>query len=248
MIRIDQLSYQIKSHKILDQISLLIPQGKMIGIIGANGSGKTTLLKHLCRRIPSSNHIYLEEQEINQYSNKELAKQISLLSQLNEISERNITVNDLVMMGRYPYKRLFETYNEDDQKLVENALQMTGMDGYQNRKISQLSGGEQQRVLIARAFAQQTPILFLDEPTNHLDIKYKQEIIRLLKEFQGTVILTIHDLNLAFNFCDLIIALKSGKVVKMGTPDELISAELLEELYGVSFKIRKDDNDIWIHY
>lgn len=236
-IEINRLNYNINNKNIINIDSMNFEGDKIIGIIGPNGSGKTTLLKHLYRDIPSRNTIYIEEKDIAVFTNKEFSKRISVLTQFNENVEMDLRVEDIVRMGRYPHKRLLEKYNEYDEKIVSDVLRNLGLTDYRYRRLSTLSGGELQRVFMAKIFSTEPELIILDEPTNHLDIKYKIEFMEILKRFNGPVIVSLHDLGICAKYCDELIVLKNGKVFAKGYPKEILTETLLKEVYEIDYRV-----------
>ena len=205
-----------------------------MGIIGPNGSGKSTLLKCIYRVLkPSGGAVFLDGKELDTYSHKQSARQVAVVAQHNHYSF-DFTVHDVVMMGRAPHKRALERDNARDYQLVAQALA--------HRSFSALSGGEQQRVILARALAQDTPCLILDEPTNHLDIKFQLQLMNLVKGLDRTVIAAIHDLNIASMYCDRLYVLKSGQVVAAGTPRQVLTPALIRQIYEVDAQVFTDSD------
>ena len=193
MVEIKNLSYRTKDRIILDNISIKFPEKKFIGIIGPNGAGKSTLLKNIYGVLaPSSGDIFIDDKNIKRINRKERAKKIAVLSQ-EDREDFDFSIEEIVEMGRYPHKSIFENYSNNDREIALTMLKKVGMENYIGRNFNELSGGEKQRVLIARALAQDTPILILDEPTNHLDIDAKEELKKAVKEFKGTVLLVSHE-------------------------------------------------------
>ncbi len=246
-MNICNINYKVKDTEILNNISFSLDENQLIGIIGANGSGKTTLLKHIYRSIKTENKIFINNKDISSYTQKEYARILSVMNQEAKQVDNMLTVYDIVLMSRYSYTSLFSFYQKDDIKKVKNILNATGLSGFEDRKFSTLSGGEKQRTLLARSLAQETDIIVLDEPTNHLDVKYKIELMEIIKNYNGLSIMTLHDLNLASKYCDRIIALKDGAIVIDDTANNVFTKENLKLLYGVDFKIVKDDS-IGIYY
>ncbi len=223
-------------------------KGDFIGIIGPNGSGKSTLLKSIYRTLsPNSGAIFLEGNSVEKMSYKESAKQMAVVGQHNDHSFE-FTVSELVMMGRAPHKKFMERDTEKDIKIVENALKTVSMCGYKDREYSTLSGGEKQRVILARALAQESPLLILDEPTNHLDVKHQLELMSVVKALETTTIFAVHDLNIALMYCNKLCILREGKIVSVGKPEDLITTEMIRDIYGVSSKIIKDDEQLHVIY
>lgn len=238
MITIQNLSYTIGNKHILNNIQCHIGKGLIYGIIGPNGSGKTTLLKHLYKEIPSTNCITINGRSIEDYTHKEYARCSAIVTQNQDMIEGNLLVEDLILMGRYPYKKRFEHYHEEDYRKVEEALAKVGLLTFANQNFSTLSGGERQRALIAKALCQETELLIMDEPTNHLDLKHQVTLKKLLQDFQGTIILTLHDLNFASQLCDRLLLLKDGVVLGEGTTQHVLSCQALSEAYELDFHIK----------
>ena len=205
-IKIENVNKKFGDREILNGISVEFLNNKFTGIIGPNGSGKSTLLKCIYRILkPDNGIIYLDNQNINSYTFKESAQKQAVLAQHN-YNNFNFSVLDIVLMGRTPYKKIMERDNEEDYKIAYDSLDIVGMRNFADCNFSGLSGGEQQRVMLARALTQKTKYLILDEPTNHLDVKYQLQLLKTIKEQNITVIAAIHDLNLAAMYCDYIIA------------------------------------------
>lgn len=237
MIEIRDLSYQKGKKQILKNISLSLPQNCIIGILGANGSGKTTLLRHLIRELPSHNKIYLDGLEINHISRKDFAKYLSFVPQ-NIVYIDEMTIEDVIAMGRYPYKKLFLKYSQEDEKIVNESLQIFDLKELGKRTIGSVSGGEAKRAFIAKAFAQKTKVIVLDEPINHLDIKHQLGLLTLFQNMkEKTILLSIHNIDLALKFCDQIILMKNGEIIDFGKTLEVLSEEKILEAFGVRASI-----------
>ena len=240
ILEIKNLAFKMGNKKILNNVELCIPEKKFVGIIGPNGAGKSTLLKNIYGIYqPSAGDIFIEGQNIKNISKKERARKIAVLAQEDD-HQFDFNIEQIVEMGRYPYKKIFENYSHQDREIAEQMLKKTGMENYIGRNFRSLSGGEKQRVLIARALAQLTPILVLDEPTNHLDIGYQLQILHLVKHLDITVIAALHDLNMAAIFCDYIFVMKDGRVVKEGTAEEVFTPEILREIFGIECYVGKN--------
>ena len=229
---------------IIDGIDLSIPSNKISVIIGSNGCGKSTLLKTLARLIkPVSGDIIIDGKKITTIPSKKLAQVLGLLPQSPVVPE-GITVWDLVSRGRFPYQAFFKGMNKEDFEAVEEALEIMGITGLANRSVDELSGGQRQRVWIAMALAQQTDILLLDEPTTYLDIAYQVEILDLLTDLNRrrgtTIVMVLHDINLSARYADYIFALRKGKLVAQGTPEDVITSELIDTVFGLDCKVIKD--------
>jgi len=235
-------SYGLSEKNLLDGINLNIEKGKFIGILGPNGCGKSTLLKVILKYLnPKEGIIKIENKELKEYTQSELAEILSFVPQKSSLT-MPLTVEDVVYMGRVPYmKNKWTGFDREDREKVEKIMQMLKIDKFKNRVIFSLSGGEFQRVLLARALAQNTNIMLLDEPTSALDMNYALEIMRLTSYFVQneslTAVMVLHDLNLASMYCDSIILLKNGKIAYEGTPKELFRPEILEEIYGFNCEV-----------
>lgn len=248
MIRIKNLSYVLNGKEILKNINLEIKKNCITGILGANGSGKTTLLKHLVRELPSKNSIYIEDRNIEKIGRKEFARKIAFVEQsANTIGE--ISVEETVMMGRYPYKKPFLDYGSEDKKIVEEVIADFKLEELKEKKIGNLSGGELKRTFIAKAVAQQTDIIVLDEPINHLDIKYQLSLMNFLKGMKDkTIIFSIHNIDLALKFCDEIILIKSGEVIESGKTMETLTSDKIKTTFGVDTMIRRVEGEDIVIY
>ena len=219
---------------ILKDISFNITKGVFVGVIGPNGSGKSTLLKSIYRlHKPSSGSILIDNKELVKMKDKDCAKEIAVLAQESN-NHFDFTVEQIVKMGRYPYKSIFQEYSKDDLQMVKEMLQKVGLESYSERNFSELSGGEKQRTLIARALVQNTKFLILDEPTNHLDIGYQIQLMDLVKNLNITTLASIHDINLASMYCDYLIVMKDGKIKEFGKVEEVINSEMLKDVFGVN--------------
>ena len=240
-IKVERLKVQFGDREILKNISLDFPKQKFTGIIGPNGSGKSTMLKCIYRVLePDSGVIYLNV--------KQSAQLQSVLAQHNYYNF-DFEVLDVVLMGRSPYKNSMEDDNAEDYAIANEALRVVGMEKFAHSSFSLLSGGEQQRVMLARALTQQTECLILDEPTNHLDIKYQLQLLNIISSQGFTVVAALHDLNIAAMYCDEIIAMKNGQVMGQGTPEELLNSQFISDLFEVEADVlRKADGKLLIAY
>lgn len=233
-LQVKNLKFSIDKKDILKDISFDIPKGSFVGIIGPNGSGKSTILKNIYRLYkPDSGKLILDNKDLSTMKDKDCAKEIAVLAQESN-SQFDFTVEQIVKMGRYPYKSVFEDYSKKDIDMVNNMLKRVGLDDYSNRSFSKLSGGEKQRTLIARALVQDTDFLILDEPTNHLDIGYQIQLMDLVKSLNITTLSAIHDMNIASMYCDYLIVMKDGKIRKCGKVEEVITSDMLKEIFGVN--------------
>lgn len=233
-----RLSYGAR--EILKGVSINGNTGEFIGIIGPNGSGKSTLLKCIYRILkPHAGQVFLDGEELSGISIRNSAKKMAVVAQHNYYNF-DFSVMEVVLMGRAPHKKTMERDNAKDFQIAQKALETVEMEGFANRSFSTLSGGEQQRVILARALAQQTPCLILDEPTNHLDITHQIQLMKIVKNLEVTVISAVHDLNIAAMFCDRLYVLQDGEIVGQGTPQEVLTAEFIKKIYRVETEIVYD--------
>jgi ferric enterobactin transport system ATP-binding protein len=229
---------------ISEALSVRIPDGAFTVILGPNACGKSTLLKALARLIkPRSGEVVLDGQSISALPAKELARRMGLLPQ-SSLAPDGITVADLVARGRYPHQKLLRQWSAADEEAVAQAMEATGVTSLAGRPVDELSGGQRQRVWVAMVLAQQTPLLLLDEPTTYLDIAHQIELLELFRELNRakghTLVAVLHDLNHASRYADNIIAMKDGKVVAEGAPADVVTAELVEEVFGLPCRIIED--------
>ena len=230
--------------QILNGVGMEARDRELVGVIGPNGSGKSTMLKCVYRVLqPTGGAVYLDGKPLLEHSTRESAKKIAVVAQHNYYNF-DFSVRDVVLMGRAPHKRALDRDSAEDFHIVEEALDTVGMLAFANRSFSTLSGGEQQRVILARALAQQTPCLILDEPTNHLDIKYQLQLMDLVRSLDRTVIAAIHDLNIAAMYCDRLYALKEGRIVGQGAPRELLTPEFIRSVYEVDAEVFTDSKGL----
>ena len=241
--------FEIGEKKILKGVSLKLEDNQFHTILGPNGSGKTSLLKLLYRQEKlNQGLISLNGKPIEQMSVKETAKQMAVITQFNQL-QFDCTVEEIVMLGRTPHLSFLQKEKEKDFALVEDALIKVDMFEKKNRLYSSLSGGEKQRVLLARALAQEPSLLLLDEPTNHLDIKYQLDLLTIVKNLQINVLAVLHDIQLACRYSDYLYLMKEGEIVYQGTPKETITTESLQAVYGVQSEvIWTEDQQAMIHY
>ena len=243
------IKMEIGNNERLTGVSIDSKNKEFVGIIGPNGSGKSTLLKCIYRTLkPNGGCIMLGNTPISTMSVKESAKKLAVVAQHNYYNF-DFSVEEVVLMGRSPHKKRLEPDNSKDYQIVNESLDKVGMLEFKNRSFSTLSGGEQQRVILARALAQQTPCLILDEPTNHLDIKYQLSLLNIVKDLDLTIVAAIHDLNIAAMYCDRLFVMKNGKIVGSGTPQEVLTKEFIKEIYDIDVEIVNDSKgDMHILY
>lgn len=244
-LHIDQLHWQINNKVILNNVSFTVSKGEVIGIIGPNGAGKTSLLRcitnqqQITKVTTLSGSVHLKNKRISQYSSKELAQHFAHVTQKAE-AIFSLTVIDIVKMGLLPHKPLFAINNDYDKQQIQLALQKVGLAHTEKTAYSQLSGGEQQRVLIARALVQKAQILILDEPTNHLDVYYQHQILNLVNQLNITVIMTVHDLNLASQYCQRLLLLEQGQLIADGTPEAVLTEAQLSKTFRLPCLVTQD--------
>ncbi|MCC2931310.1 MULTISPECIES: petrobactin ABC transporter ATP-binding protein YclP [Bacillus] len=244
MVEVKNVSKQYGGKVVLEETSVTIQKGKITSFIGPNGAGKSTLLSIMSRLIKKdSGEIFIDGEEIGTCDSKELAKKMSILKQANQINIR-LTIKDLVSFGRFPYSQ--GRLTEEDWVHINQALSYMKLEEIQDKYLDQLSGGQCQRAFIAMVIAQDTDYIFLDEPLNNLDMKHSVEIMKLLKrlveELGKTIVIVIHDINFASVYSDHIVALKNGRIVKEGPPEEIIETSVLEEIYDMTIPIQTIDN------
>ncbi|TKC14850.1 heme ABC transporter ATP-binding protein [Robertmurraya kyonggiensis] len=236
MLKVEQLSGGYSNEPIVKNVSFQVQKGELFGILGPNGSGKTTLLKMISGILPfQSGTISIKGQSIKSFSMKELAKMMAVLSQ-HSSQAFSYTVKETVSLGRYAHQTgWFRSWSEEDERIVQEAMEQTGIHAFQNKSIQELSGGERQRVFLAQSLVQEPEILLLDEPTNHLDLSYQKELLDLLKQWTRekglTVISIFHDLNLASLYCDRLLLLENGSVHTNAVPNEVVKVDKIKEVY-----------------
>ncbi len=246
MIRLTTSSLDIgyDERLIVKDLNISIPQGKITALVGANGSGKSTILKTMARIMnPSKGSVMLDGKSIHKQSTKEVAKQLAILPQ-NPTAPDGLTVAELVSYGRFPYQKGFGSMSKEDKSVVQWAIEATGMEEFASRPVDQLSGGQRQRAWIAMALAQETDILFLDEPTTFLDMAHQLEVLHLLQKLNEvnnrTIVMVVHDLNHAARYAQHMIAIKKGVVCGEGSPIDVITPEIMREVFNIEADIVAD--------
>ncbi len=239
-----QLDIAYAERLIVEDLNVVIPNGKITALVGANGSGKSTILKAMARIMkPKGGSVFLDGQAIHRQSTKEVAKQLAILPQ-NPSAPDGLTVSELVGYGRFPHQKGFGSLSLEDKQMIQWAIEVTGMSEFHDRPVDQLSGGQRQRAWIAMALAQQTDILFLDEPTTFLDMAHQLEVLKLLQKLNSeegrTIIMVVHDLNHATRYAQHMVAIKTGKVVSEGSPEEVVTQDVLREVFGIEADIIPD--------
>ncbi len=249
IIKIEDVTFYYESVKVLDGITIEVQRGEFLGLIGPNGSGKTTLLRCISGVLkPRVGVIYVDGQRIDKLKLIEVA-QICASVPTELSSEFNLTVSDFVFLGRYPYVKGIWWESKEDEQIVEEVLKTFRIHHLADRKLSEISSGEKQRALLAKAVAQKPKVMLVDEPSAHLDLKYKLEVMEYLKELSRrkiTIIAASHDVNLLSKYCDRIIILNSGKIVSFGRPEEVITEELIRKVYGVEATVMRNGNETFV--
>ncbi|MDN5705931.1 ABC transporter ATP-binding protein [Corynebacterium casei] len=242
-LRIENATIGYDKTVISKNISVEISHNSFTAIIGPNGCGKSTLLRGLARVItPAEGHVYLDDKDISKYKPKEVARVLGLLPQTS-LAPEGIRVADLVARGRAPYQSLIQQWRQSDEDAVNMALTATRLTDLSDRYVAELSGGQRQRVWIAMLLAQQTPIMLLDEPTTFLDIAHQYELMELLRDFHEegkTVVTVLHDLNQAARYADHLIVMKKGEVITSGVPEEVLTKEMVADVFGLEAMICPD--------
>ena len=241
MIRLEQVQFRLGARQLLQPLALQIPQGQVCGLIGHNGSGKSTLIKLLARQqSPTGGRILLDGQDLATYSSREFARRVAYLPQQPAATDQ-LTVRELVRFGRQPWHGLLGRFGPDDQRAVARAMALTQIEPYADRLVESLSGGERQRVWLAALIAQQTRYLLLDEPTSALDVAHQVEVLALIRQLSHEldlgVVLVLHDINMAARYCDRLVALREGALLRQGTPEELMTSATLADIYQLPMQV-----------
>ncbi|MCL6604038.1 MAG: ABC transporter ATP-binding protein [Paenibacillus sp.] len=231
-------------HYIFENLNLSIPKGKITVFIGSNGCGKSTLLRSMARLLkPQRGSVLLDGDNIAAMSTKEVARKLAILPQ-GPTAPEGLTVLQLVKQGRYPYQTWLKQWSHEDESIVHSALEATGMSELSERTVDSLSGGQRQRAWIAMTLAQETPIILLDEPTTYLDLTHQIEVLDLLYEMndrdQRTIVMVLHDINLACRYADHIVAIRDGKIEAQGLPGEVVNVQLIEQVFRLKCEIIPD--------
>jgi iron complex transport system ATP-binding protein len=243
MLKVENLVCGYNQKPVITGVSFEVKEGELVGIIGPNGSGKTTLLRAITKAIiPYSGRVLFEDKDLGKLTQREIAQKIAVVSQFTSVPSM-MTVEEVVLLGRLPHQGYFQFLDsERDMEIAQEAMRLTETLNYRRRALSSLSGGEKQRVFIARAFAQEPKLLLLDEPTAHLDIRHQTKILNLIKKLNQkiSVVVILHELNLASNYCDKLILLHKGSIYKMGLPEEVLTYQVLEEVYQTQVAVVKN--------
>jgi iron complex transport system ATP-binding protein len=234
---------ELGGRRVVDGVSLTVNPGKVIGLLGPNGSGKSTLLRTLYRAIvPRTGTVSIDDRDVRAMRPKAVAQAVAVMLQ-DPQTEFDLTVNEFVLLGRIPHHSSFGRDTAEDLRLVQEAMDRAGVAELAGRPMGSLSGGQRQRAMLARALAQQTPVLVLDEPSNHLDIRHQLELMAEVRVLGRTVIAALHDLNLAAEHCDEVVILDRGRAVAAGPPAEVLTPALVRLVFGVDARTVGDAND-----
>ncbi|WP_411954700.1 ABC transporter ATP-binding protein [Alkalibacillus sp. S2W] len=241
MLSLQHVSKTVDEQTLVSNVSFDVEAGQCVGLIGPNGAGKSTLMKLISGMYEvTDGQVLLFGQNVKRWSHKKKAQRVSVLTQ-DGLAPYPMTVYDTVMMGRYPHLKFFQRESADDLSRVDHVLTMTGLTDLKDQMLDTLSGGERQRVAIAKAMVQDPDLLLLDEPTSFLDIGYQTEVLNIVKAWQErtglTVLMVLHDLNLAAQYCDRLILINQGEIVKQGSSDDILTTETLEAVYRTTPQI-----------
>ncbi|VTX51340.1 ABC transporter ATP-binding protein [Haemophilus parainfluenzae] len=250
-IEIRNITKSYGSKKVVDNVSVTIPTGKITSFIGPNGAGKSTVLSIMSRLLNAdSGEIYLNGELLNRKKSSDIAKQLAILKQTNNINLR-LTIEDLVSFGRFPYTK--GNLTQTDRTFIDNAIAYMDLDDIRHQYIDNLSGGQRQRAYIAMTLAQDTDYILLDEPLNNLDMKHSVQIMQVLRklatELNKTVVIVIHDINFASCYSDYIVAMKNGKLVQQGEVNHIMQSTVLQDIYDMTIPIQDiDDHKIAVYF
>lgn len=251
MIEVENLVKKYDGHKVVDEVSLSIPKGKITSLIGPNGAGKSTLLSMISRLVKrDAGKIYIDGKELAQWDNQALSKKISILRQNNHI-ELKLTIKELVSFGRFPHTQ--GNLTAKDWEIVDRSISYLQLTEIQDKYLHELSGGQRQRAYLAMVIAQDTDYVFLDEPLNNLDLHHAVEIMKILRslvqDLEKTVVLVIHDINIASCYSDYIVAMQDGRIAKEGGQDVIMNQTVLKGIYNLDFHIGKINNQkVCVYY
>lgn len=243
IIEAEKISYKYGQLQALKNLNFQVEPGELLGVIGPNGSGKTTLIKNITGILKSDGQVFFNNKEVSlsALDRKDIARKIGVVPQQSQL-KGEFTVREVIEMGRYPYQTKFKKCDKAGKKVVDNIINKLNLNKFTERFTGELSGGEFQKVLVARALAQEPEILIFDEATSHLDINHSIDIFKiareLIKQNELTVIAIIHDLNLAAQFCDRIMVLNNGEKVSIGKPEEIITEEMLAKIFNLEALIQ----------
>ena len=251
-MRVDNLFFAYDKDDIIKGISFEIKDNKITTLMGANGCGKSTLFQLLTKNLrPREGSVFLDKRDIKDIRLKEFAQNVAIVHQYNT-APPDLPVHSLIAYGRIPFFKHFAKAEDKDKdkEIVDWALEVTDMSELKNRRMGQLSGGQRQRAWIAMALAQQPKILLLDEPTTYLDVKFQIEILRLIKslnkDYSMTIVMVLHDINQAIYYSDEIIGMKKGSILFQGNPDDVITEESIQDMYGIHLKVSNVENQKFV--
>lgn len=251
VFEIENLSFAYDKHEVLNNLNLSFHEGIVTTMIGPNGCGKSTLLQLMTKNLkPAGGKISLQGEDIAQIRQKQFAQLVAVVHQYNT-APPDLTVEKLVSYGRIPYHKMGVPFDKaKDMERIEWALEITNTTKHKDKTVSQLSGGQKQRVWIAMALAQDAKVLLLDEPTTYLDIRYQLQILRLIRrlneKYGFTIIMVLHDVNQSLYYSDEIVALKAGKCIAQGSPQQILTGELIQKVYDVTLKVSDIDGKRFI--
>ncbi len=251
MISMKNLTKKYGNKRVVDEVSLTLPKGKIIAFIGSNGAGKSTLISLISRTLAKdAGLVFVDDKELKEWKSKELAKRLSILKQTNHLNIR-LTIRELVSFGRFPHSN--GRITSEDEKHINNAIAYLGLEELQDRFLDELSGGQRQMAYIAMVIAQDSEYIFLDEPLNNLDMKHSVQIMkvirRLVDELNKTVMVVIHDINFVSCYADYVIAMKNGKIVQCGDTSEIIESAVLKEVYDLNISVENiQGKNICLYY
>ncbi len=243
-LQTEHVSLGYADRVVVDDLTLSVPDGRITVVVGPNACGKSTLLRGMARLLkPKAGSVLLDGEAIHRRSSKEVAQLLGLLPQ-SPISPEGVTVVNLVGRGRHPHQGMLRLWNIDDERAVAEALAVTDTAGLAERFVDELSGGQRQRVWVAMALAQETGVLLLDEPTTFLDVAHQVELLELLRDLNAargtTIVMVLHELNLAARFADHLVAMRDGRVVAAGDPGSVLTEETVEEVFGLPCRVIPD--------
>lgn len=242
-IELHGVHVSLGGREVLTDVSLAFRTGVVTGIMGPNGSGKSTLLRCLFGSVrPQGGHIDIDGDDVGSLSPTEVARRVAVVTQ-DQPATFDFTVHDVVALGRVPHRTAWGGLSRRDQELIQSSLERTGTAHLQYRQVGTLSGGERQRVMVARALVQQTRYLLLDEPTNHLDIRYRLEVLHLIRSLDITTIVALHDLDMVGRWCDQAVLMANGRVLAVGQPDEVLTPDRCGEAFDVAARAFTDTFD-----
>jgi iron complex transport system ATP-binding protein len=243
-LEVAQLTLGYRDRTVIEQLDLVVPPGRVTAVVGANACGKSTLLRSMSRLLaPRAGQVLLDGKQVHRTPAKELARTLGLLPQ-SPLAPEGITVADLVGRGRHPHQRVLSRWSREDDQAVAAALEATGTVDLAERPVDELSGGQRQRVWIAMVLAQQTDLLLLDEPTTFLDVSHQIEVLDLLTDLNRdrgtTIVMVLHDLNLAARYADHLVAVAGGRVHAAGDPGDVLTADTVRAVFGLDSRVITD--------